>query len=151
MSIDIRAYTDALASHALTTGHFARVNQYEPKSSPNGLTGAVWVQTLRPDQQRSGLAVTAAWLTFMFRIYVPMLQEPMDDIDPSMIEAVDDLLRLYSSDFTLDGMIREVDLMGQSGTGLSAQSGYLDVGGRKFRIVDITIPLGLNDVWDQAE
>jgi hypothetical protein len=151
MSIDIRAYTDALASHALTTGHFARVNQYEPKSAPNGLSGAVWVQTLRPDQQRSGLAVTSAWLTFTLRIYVPMLQEPMDDIDPRLIDAVDDLLRLYSADFTLDGMIREVDLLGQSGTGLSMQSGYLDVDKRKFRIVDITIPLGLNDVWDQAE
>ena len=152
MTIEIRALTDALASHALTTGLFARVNQYEPKSAPNdGLSGAVWVQTLRPDPQRSGLAVTSAWLTFTLRIYVPMLQEPMDEIDPQLIDAVDQLLALYSNDFTLDGMIREVDLLGQSGNGLSVQSGYLDVDRRKFRIVDITIPLGLNDVWDQAE
>lgn len=151
MTIEIRALTDALVSHASETGWFARVNSHEPKSAPNGsLSAAVWIQTLRPDQQRSGLAVTSAWLTFTLRIYTEMLQEPQDEIDPQIIDATDDLIRLYSTDFTLDGMIREVDLLGQSGTGLSVQSGYLDIDRRKFRIVDITIPLGLNDVWDQA-
>jgi hypothetical protein len=151
MTIEIRAYTDALVSHAAETGWFTRVNSHEPKSAPHGdLSAAVWVQTLRPDAQRSGLAATSVWLTFTLRVYVPMLQEPQDEIDPQIIEAVDDLISLYSSDFTLDGMIREVDLIGQSGTGLSVQSGYLDIDRRKFRIVDITIPLGLNDVWDQA-
>lgn len=149
--IDIRAFTDALVSHAATTGWFQQINEHEPKSYPNGdLTAAVWVQALRPDPQRSGLDATSAWLTFTLRIYASMLQEPQDQIDPQMIGAVDDLLTLFSGDFTLDGMIREVDLLGQSGTGLSVQSGYLDVDRRKYRIVDITIPLGLNDVWDQA-
>jgi len=149
--IDIRAFTDALVSHAAETGWFTQVNSHEPKSAPNGnLTGAVWVQTLRPDPGRSGLDVTSAWLTFTLRIYAPMLQEPQDEIDPQIIDAVDDLLTLFSGDFTLDGMIREVDLLGLSGTGLSVQSGYLDVDRKKFRIVDITIPLGLSDVWDQA-
>jgi hypothetical protein len=152
MTIEVRAYTDALVSHAAETGWFSQVNSHEPKSAPKGdLSAAVWMQTLRPDQRASGLATTSAWLTFILRIYVPMLQEPQDAIDAQMIDAVDDLLRLYSADFTLDGMIREVDLLGQSGTGLSAQSGYLDIDRRKFRIIDITIPLGLNDVWDQAQ
>lgn len=149
--MEVRAYTDALVSHALTTGRFMRVNEHEPKSAPaDGLTAAIWFRTLRPDPGRSGLASTSVWLTFTLRIYLSMLTEPQDEIDPSILEAVDDLLALYSGDFTLDGMIREVDLQGLSGTGLSVESGYLDIDRKMHRIVDITIPLGINDAWTQA-
>lgn len=149
--MEIRAFTDALVSHALTTGRFAQVNQYELKSAPpDGLTGALFVRTLRPDTSRSGLNSTSVWLTFTLRIYLRMLTEPQDEIDPRILEAVDELLALYSGDFTLDGMIREVDLLGQSGTGLSVESGYLDIDRKMHRIVDITIPLGINDAWAQA-
>lgn len=151
MSVETRAYTDALVSHAMATGLFDRVNQYEPKATPgNGLTAAVWFQTLRPDPQHSGLAATSVWLTYTLRIYLPMLTEPQDWIDPRILEGVDKLIELYSGDFSLDGMVREVDLEGQSGTGLSAQAGYLDIDRTKMRVVDITIPLGINDAYVQA-
>lgn len=146
-----RAYTDALVSHAMTTGLFDSVNTHEPKAPPgNGLNVAIWFQTLKPDQQRSGLSSTSVWLTMMLRIYLPMLSEPQDYIDPRILDAVDLLLAAYSADFTLDGMIREVDLLGESGAGLSAQAGYLDIGQTKMRVVDITIPLGINDAYSQA-
>lgn len=149
--MEIRAYTDALVSHALSTGRFLRVNGHEPKSAPpDGLTAAIFVATLRPDPQRSGLASTSVWLTFTVRFYLSMLAEPQDEIDPQIIDACDDLLAAYSGDFALDGMIREVDLLGASGTGLSVQSGYLDIDRKMHRIVDITVPLGINDAWSQA-
>ena len=149
--METEAYTDALVSHALTLGVFERVNKYEPKSSPGtGLSAAVWFLTVRPDQQRSGLNTTSVWLTMMLRIYLPMLTEPQDMIDERILRAVDLLLAAYSTDFTLDGMIREVDLLGQSGTGLSVQSGYLDIDKTKMRVVDVTIPLGINDAYSQV-
>jgi hypothetical protein len=43
-----------------------------------------------------------------------------------------------------------VDLLGQFGTPLSAQAGYVNQDGRLFRIMTITLPLVVNDVWGQA-
>ena len=149
--METQAYTDALVSHAMTPGLFSKVNQHEPKSAPdNGLTAAIWFRTLRPDQQNSGLDATSVWLVMMLRIYLPMLTQPQDMIDERILRAVDVLLGLYSGDFTLDGMIREVDLLGASGLGLSAESGYLDIDKAKMRVVDITIPLGINNAWTQG-
>lgn len=149
--METAAFTDALVSHAMTLGVFDRVNKHEPKSAPGtGLTASIWFLTIRPDRQSSGLDHTSVWLTMMLRIYLPMLEEPQDMIDDRIVNAVDVLLAAYSGDFTLDGLIREVDLLGQSGTGLSVQSGYLDIDRMKMRVVDVTIPLGINDAYAQG-
>lgn len=147
--METAAYIDALVSHAATTGLFDRVNTHEPKSAPgNGLTAAVWFQTLEPAP--SGLASTSVRLTMILRIYSSMLAEPQDYIDPELVAAVDTLLAAYSADFTLDGMIRNVDLLGAGGTPLRAQAGYLTIDRTMQRVVDITIPLVINDAWTQV-
>lgn len=149
--IDIRAILAALESHALATGRFEKVNTHEPKSSPgNGLTSAIWVQQIRPVPAGSGLAVTTGAVTFTQRLYTTMLQEPQDAIDPAMVEAVDVMLRAYSGDFTLDDQIRNVDLLGSTGTPLGAQAGYVSIDRTLFRVMDITIPCIANDLWEQA-
>ena len=149
--MEVTAHTDALVSHAAASGLFDRVNTVEPKSAPgNGLTAAVWFQRVTPAPKASTLNTTAARVEMMLRIYLPMMREPQDDIDTRILEAVDVLLTAYSSDFTLDGMIKEVDLMGEHGTPLGAQSGYLDIDRTKMRVVDLTIPLIINDAWTQT-
>jgi len=57
----------------------------------------------------------------------------------------------YSGDFTLGGLVRDVDLLGHSGQQLSALPGWLDMGEAKYRTVDITIPMVISDAWAQAE
>lgn len=148
--MDTDAYTDALVSHAMSTGHFERVNEHEPKSAPgNGLTAAIWFQRLTPASRGSGLASTTLRLEMTVRIYLSMLMEPQDRIDPLAVAAMDDLLNAYSSDFTLDGMIRNVDLLGQFGTPLGAEAGYLDIDKKMMRVITITVPLIINDAWEQ--
>lgn len=148
--IEIEAYTDALVSHAMITGWFDQVNEHEPKSSINaGMTAAVWFTRLKPAPAASGLASTAGVLEMRLRIYISMTTEPADTIDPSVVKATSDLLTRYSADFTLDGMIRNVDLLGEFGQALEARSGYLDVGGTKMRVVDLFIPLVINDLFGQ--
>lgn len=144
------AYIDAIVSHAMSTGQFERVNQYEPKKAPgNGLTAAVWFQSLVPTRI-GGLDSTTVRLVMRIRIYTSMLMDPPDQIDPNVIEALDVLLNAYSGDFTLDGLIRNVDLLGQSGTPMQADAGYLNQDGKMMRIVDITLPMIINDVWEQV-
>lgn len=153
MSIDgtVETITDALVSHAQTMGLFETVNRHEFKNAPpaGGLNANVWFQALTPFRGGSVLNATAARLEFRFRIYGQMLQEPQDNIDTGMVRALDLLLAAYSADFTLDGLVREVDLLGESGVPLGAQSGYLQIGNQMMRVIDITIPLIISDAWSQ--
>jgi hypothetical protein len=150
MSLQSGALIDALVSHAMTTGYFERVNAHEPKNAPGyGLTAAVWNQTGGPVQS-SGLAQTSAVVTFYVRLFTSMVSEPQDMIDPNLLDALDALLTAYSGDFTLDGMIRQIDLLGAESPGLSWVAGYIDVSGTKYRCMTITVPLVVNDVWEQV-
>ncbi|GAA4226104.1 hypothetical protein GCM10022254_09960 [Actinomadura meridiana] len=142
---------NALISHAEASGLFETVNGHEPKSSPGkGITAAIWVARVDPARGSSGLASTAVRLTYTVRIFSDMLQEPQDGIDPAVLAAVDALMNAYSGDFTLGGLIRNVDLLGQTGAPLFAQSGYLNVSGRMFRIMDVSVPMVVSDVWEQV-
>jgi len=151
MSLPVVNLFDQIVSHALASGLFARVNSHEPKNAPgSGITCAIWVQQITPVAPASGLASTSARLAFTVRIYTSMLSEPQDAIDPEILAAVDTLLGLYSGDFSLGGYARNVDLLGSFGIPLSAVAGYLNQDGRLMRVMDITLPIIVNDVWDQV-
>ncbi|MDQ7910258.1 hypothetical protein RB614_37770 [Phytohabitans sp. ZYX-F-186] len=153
MGINSRALVDALASHAAASGHFDRVAKHEPKNAPGmGLSASIWVQHIGP-AVGSGLKSTSGLVVMNLRVMSDMVQEPQDDIDPLVMAAVDDLMAAYSANFTLDGLVRCVDLLGMSGTALRADAGYLQIGGTQggmYRVMVITIPLIINDAWEQS-
>ena len=150
MSLDLNALTDPIVSYALASGYFDRVNAHEPKAAPgNGLTVGVWVQSIGP-AAGSGLASTSALVVFTVRLYSFMLVEPQDAIDPNLTDAMNALFVAYSSDVDFGGAVRAVDLLGMSGVPMRAVAGYLNVSGKMYRVYDITLPLIVNDVWDQA-
>jgi len=141
--------TNAVASHASGSGNFDAVNRFEPKSAPgNGLTCSVWVQSIRPAP--SGLISTSVRFEMMVRLYSPMLEEPQDLIDPNLSGAAWDLMTAYSGDFTLGGLVESVDLLGKAGEPLSWEAGYVQIERPLFRIISITLPVVINDAFDQA-
>lgn len=143
---------DAVVSDVQRSGYFEKINQHEPKRKPKfGLSAAVWVQSIDPIPLASGLAATSARLLFIVRIYVKMLSEPQDDIDPNMVRAASNIIRRYHDDFDFEGMIRNVDLLGQFGIALAAQAGYLEMDNTHYRIMDITVPCIVNNVWPQVK
>ena len=151
MALDSLPILQAAESHAAASGYFERVNRHEPKNAPgNGLTAAIWVQGIRPAAQASGLAKTSAVLVVNVRLYTNMLADPQDLIDPNLVAATDGLMNAYNGDFTLDGLVRNVDLLAQFGEGLSARAGYLEQDRKMFRVMTINLPLDINDVWTQS-
>lgn len=156
MSLDLgpllQAVVDAAVSHALASGRFERVNAHEPKAAPatGGITGAVWVDAVRPLPLRSGLVATSAMLILNVRVYTSFLAQPEDAIDPRVTGAVGALMSAYSGDFDLGGSISEVDLLGTYGVPMFAQAGYLNQDGKNYRVMTITLPCVINDVWDQV-
>ena len=151
MALNTQAYLDAMVSHVAASGYFERVNQHEPANAPgSGLTAAVWADAISPVARASGLAVTSARIAFMLRLYSTLQQSPPDSIDPNLIAAVDALMTAYTGDFTLGNLVMSVDLLGAHGAPLAAQAGYLVQDGQTFRVVTITVPLIVSDVWTQA-
>ncbi len=146
--VEIRA---ALISHGLSLGMFQSVSGHEPKAAPpNGLTGALWLANFAPARGRSGLDATTMRLEFSFRIGQNMLAEPQDDLDAAVLVATASLMNAYSNDFELGGYVAQVDLLGAYGTPLSGTAGYLEQDKRLYRVMVLTIPLIVNDVFDQS-
>jgi len=145
------AVLDALESHAKRLGEFERVNFHEPKNSPgSGVTVALWVQRIRSAAGQSGLDKTTARIEFNIRLYTSMVADPQDAIDPTLLRLTLLLMGKYSGDFTLDGLVRNVVLMdGMTGPGLSSEAGYVPIDNKMFRVMTISLPLIVNDMWLQ--
>lgn len=152
MALDILGITDAYMSHAMASGWFETVNGHEPKNPPStgGLTAAVWSDDVIPVGSASGLDSVTAVLVMKLRVYSSAVQEPPDAIDPNMIAAVDALCAAYVGDFTLGGLVRHVDIFGMYGQALRVKAGYLQADGMPFRVMDITLPAVINDLWSES-
>jgi hypothetical protein len=143
---DVNALFAGLVSHALKLGIFARVNQHDPENVPGPkLSCSITLATIEADPAASGLAAVSGKITFMVRIWSPMVAKPLDTIDPAVLSALSTLLGEYSGNFTLAGTVRDIDLMA-----LRAQTGYLDQDGKQFRVAEITLPIVVNDLWGEV-
>lgn len=142
---------EAVVSHAASTGYFEKVNFHEPKNPPGyGLSCAAWIQSIVPQGNASSLIATGGRILLNIRIYGRFLEEPQDAIDPQMFEAVNALYTAYHGDFTLDGLVRNVDVLGEFGIPLTMQAGYLEMSKGMHRIMHIELPLIVSDMWVQT-
>jgi hypothetical protein len=142
---------DQVVSHALKLGVFDKVANHEPKNAPgNGLFASIYMQEIDPLPEISGLASTSGRVAFHIRIETNMLQEPQDDIDGLILTAATTLIGEYSGNFTLGGTVRNVDLLGAHGEPLKAQAGYLDIDKKLYRVMVVTLPIVINDLWQQV-
>jgi hypothetical protein len=147
----INSVFDQVVSLALQLGRFEQVNQHEPKNAPaNGITCAVWVDDLVPISRSSLDAISGA-LILMVRIYTPFQQQPYDMIDPSVITAVSELMGAFAGDFDFGNVadVRCVDILGGEGSGqkMRAKAGYLEISRNLYRVMTLTLPIIVNDMW----
>jgi hypothetical protein len=152
MSLDVTGIVSEVSSHLKRLGIFSTVTTHEPKSTPKkGLTASVWVNSVGPSPANSGLSKTSVRIELSIRLLLPMLTDPQDDIDLSLLRATDAVMNSFSSDYTLSGAVESIDLLGRTGSGLSAETGYLQIDSNQImRVMDITVPLLINDNWDQV-
>ena len=148
--LDFPAIRDALISHAQKTGRFDTVAKHEPFSKPGGVHAALWVDKLTAVPPASGLNTVTVRLVCLCRIYLGAETQPYDEVDAKGLAAADRLLAAWAGDFTLGGRIRNVDLKGAYGIPLDSQAGYQRIGDTQFRVFTITVPLIINDVWEEV-
>lgn len=163
MSIDSKALLQEFAGHLQRAGLFDQVITYEPKAPPEtggGVAAAVFVNGLEPTTAIGSLNSTSVVVTFTVRLHLAMLQEPQEDIDPTLFHAAEETMRLVTGDFTLGEHVDEVDLLGFAGGsgagraggggGMSCSFGYVSIGSAMFRIADIVVPVVIHDAWSQT-
>ena len=131
------------------TGKFEAVVGYEPLSAPTErLTAAVFVaDPLSPIAESSGLAAADARLVIMVRVMRRALSEPLEDVDLDALDAADAVMDALAGGYTLGSTVRAVDLLGESGQGVEVQPGYATIDKTIFRLMDITVPVMINNVW----
>ena len=151
MALDITGILDAAISHASASGHFDQVNGHEPihPSPSGGLTAGVWVERVTPIRT-SGLNSVSTLVVLNVRLYTSAQQLPLDAIDPGMVAAVDALCTAYCADFTLGGLVRNVDIFGANGQSLDVRAGYLAQDGALQRVMTIWLPCIVNDLWEEV-
>jgi len=143
---------EALSSVLLGLGCFDFVNQAEPKSAGqlNGIGAAIWVQSMRPAAQRSGLTATSVRFECSIRIYQDMLYEPQDMLDPQLTNATWLVMQALSAGLTLNGAVEYLDLLGSDGEPLAGEAGYITIDRKIFRVMTITVPMIIEDAFPQA-
>jgi hypothetical protein len=149
---DVNDIFDRLVSHMLASGRFDAVNKHEPKNSPgNGVSCSLWISSIRPIRT-SGLNSTSCLIAFSARIYTSFTSEPFDMIDPNVTSATVDLIGRLSANFELGGQddVREIDLLGAYGEPLSGKAGYVEISKHMYRVMTVTIPVVINDIWSQV-
>lgn len=145
----VNVLVDKLVSHAMKTGLFRSVNFHEPKSAPgSGLRLAVWADSIEPLGAASGLDAASGYVTVLARVYGNMLANPEDETDPRVMAAVTTLIGAYAGDFDFGATVRNVDLYGMYGRKLSAQAGYVTIAGSMYRVMTVTLPVVINDMWE---
>lgn len=151
MALDITGILNAAISHASASGCFDEVNGHEAihPSASGGLTAAVWVDRVTPVRS-SGLSSVSSLVVLNVRIYTSAQQLPLDAIDPNLVAAVDALCAAYVGDFTLGGLVRQVDVFGTNGQPLDVRAGYLPQDGALQRVMTIWLPCIVNDLWEEV-
>jgi hypothetical protein len=139
MAFDITTTINLVVSFLQKRGEYSLVQIGEPKSPPRGdLAAAVFVS----DASVVGvtLQTTIELHELTIRLYRNMMEEPEEDNELRISQAVTGIVSDLLGDYDLGASVRNI-AVGEYGRTVSASYGYLDVGGTMYRSVDISIPL----------
>jgi hypothetical protein len=126
-------------------GVFPAVIGHDPENAPpQGLSCSIMLGPVKPVLS-SGLAAVSGQVTLMVHVWAFAQQRPLDDLDPKVLAATCSLMGAFAGGFTLGGTVREVDLFA-----MDAAPGYVNFEGKEFRTMQISLPLILNDMFEEA-
>lgn len=139
MAFDITTTINLVVSFLQKRGEYSFVQIGEPKSPPRGdLAASVFVS----DASVVGvtLQTTIEIHELTIRLYRNMMEEPEEDNELRISQAVTGIVSDLLGDYDLGASVRNI-AVGEYGRTISATYGYLDVGGTMYRMVDISVPL----------
>jgi hypothetical protein len=149
IGFDLAPMLDELRSLCRRSAGFDIVHPHEPRKPPAaGHSVGAWLNAMDPIPRRSGLAATSLRIEFTVRIYLPMSGRP-DQIDTETARRVDLIFAALHEDITITPLDHEIDWLGAYGETVRARSGWLSMDNSLIRIMDIFIPVIVNDAYAQ--
>lgn len=148
MAVSFKELNASLGSTLQKLGVFETVGGELTHMPGRGLRAAHWFQRGRAVGEASGLGAASVRVDAMVRMFGSVTTLPRDEIDEELYEALDVLGAAYASDFTLGGRVRNIDIFGAHGQEMGWEAAYLDVQDGTCRVVTVTLPVIVNDVWN---
>lgn len=146
MAFKVKDTLQAVESYLLACGYFgSNVSVGEPKQpvSGSGLSAALFMSSAAVVELT--LATTIELHIPTIRIYRDMLAEPIESIEFELSEVVGKIGSDLLGEYDLGTTVRNIDAGGQYGTAINTAWGYVDLGGKMYRIADIALPLIVDD------
>jgi hypothetical protein len=143
------AIQKALATHVKALGGIERVQEFDPTNAPGkGITACLVAMSGDP-RPPTGLAASALKLVWTVRFLMPPSQ-PLGSVDPKLMGKAGNLITRLAADLTLGGLARVIDLRGMAGTSIEVRFGWVEIGGTLYRLLDVIVPLIINDVFPES-
>jgi hypothetical protein len=145
-----------IVDYCARTALFDSVQAFELDGNIGQFVAAVFPApgAIEPVEGLSGVNVTSLRVTFTIRLYLAVAQQTPDVVDPKMMHATATIMQAFNGAFTFGETVYAIDLLGEQGVRLSANCGYMKVGAPEvsalYRIMDITVPVLLANVWPQV-
>ena len=145
MVFAIKDTLKVIESKIAASGQVRQTQVGEPKSPPSTLpAAAIFMDSVRIYKMTVD-GGTGEVHAVNIRIYADMLAEPQEWNEYGLAEVAENLINKLLTDADLNSKIMTIDAAGMAGQGLEMRWGYLDVSGKMHRIVDIGLPLLVND------
>jgi len=154
MAFNIKSTLEAVESHISRSGYVADVQIGEPVAPPDAtdrIHAAIYMATAGIAELT--LSSTIELHVATIRLYKRAAFTEGDDageVEMDMAMAVSEISSNLIGEYDLGETIRNIDVAGQFGTGMSATWGYVALNQTMFRTVDITVPLVVDGSAEQA-
>lgn len=131
---------------------FVDVLDYECRAMPpDGIIASVYFARMAGSPLDSGLAASSGVFVLNVRLYVSTVRQPYGQVERSIVSAAQQVIGALTADFELGGAVRNIDLLGAGGVPLGAEGGYIPgQDGKLMRVITITLPSIVSDVWEQT-
>jgi len=134
----------------------ARIGEPHSPFTPAGQTrrvaAALWMTDWTPTLT---LSTSVEVFTVMVRFHVDTFARDLspDDIQQlelDLTDAFNEFTTDVQQEFDLGGNIRNVDVAGEMSEGMSAAWGHVAIANTMYRVIDITVPMIVNDIATHA-
>lgn len=111
------------------------------------VAAAVWFVSWLPTLT---LATSVEGFILNVRLHVDAFAKPQEEHELALTDTFSEFTTDIQQDYTLGGVVREIDIAGQFTDGMSAEAGRITLSDKMYRIIDITVPVIVNDVATHA-
>jgi hypothetical protein len=152
MVLNTNATLQAIASHLSASGAAQPAGEDgfigDPKSPPNAQPDGRYPVSVRNSSARvEELALNGSSKeqhVVIITAYGAFLDAD-GTVETKLYDAMNRIMAKLTADADLGGNIRHIDVAGILGVKMGAEWGYKEIGGTEFRVIELTLPLYIDD------